>query len=293
MKRNHLLTTGALCLALAAASCCRQAPAPQAKASAEPVSLKDHGAEPTVLNIESHTLANENFRTALWTGSNLQVTLMAIPAGGDVGLEQHHDIDQFLRVEEGTARVMMGDSEDNLDFVREVSDDYAILVPAGKWHNIVNTGDKPLKIYSIYAPAEHPPRHGPQDPAGGHGGRTPPLAERPADSCRRVYFTFFTAVSQPVTRRPFLCSVNQKQNDNGNSLQNQVQALRSAVRALHAAGLRPAADVRRVRRIRRDRNGHPVSCLPAPAQHHAGGVQRADRSDLPMGLGRKKVAREA
>ena len=130
MKRNHLLTTGALCLALAAASCCRQAPAPQAKASAEPVSLKDHGAEPTVL--------------------------MAIPAGGDVGLEQHHDIDQFLRVEEGTARVMMGDSEDNLDFVREVSDDYAILVPAGKWHNIVNTGDKPLKIYSIYAPAEHP-----------------------------------------------------------------------------------------------------------------------------------------
>lgn len=109
-----------------------------------------------MLNIESHTLANENFRTALWTGSNLQVTLMAIPAGGDVGLEQHHDIDQFLRVEEGTARVMMGDSEDNLDFVREVSDDYAILVPAGKWHNIVNTGDKPLKIYSIYAPAEHP-----------------------------------------------------------------------------------------------------------------------------------------
>ena len=153
MKRNHLLTTGALCLALAAASCCRQAPAPQAKASAEPVSLKDHGAEPTVLNIESHTLANENFRTALWTGSNLQVTLMAIPAGGDVGLEQHHDIDQFLRLEEGTARVMMGDSEDNLDFVREVSDDYAILVPAGKWHNIVNTGDKPLKVYSIYAPA--------------------------------------------------------------------------------------------------------------------------------------------
>ena len=112
MKRNHLLTTGALCLALAAASCCRQAPAPQAKASAEPVSLKDHGAEPTVLNIESHTLANENFRTALWTGHNLQVTLMAIPAGGDVGLEQHHDIDQFLRVEEGTARVMMGDSEE-------------------------------------------------------------------------------------------------------------------------------------------------------------------------------------
>ena len=131
MKRNHLLPATVLCLALAAASCCRQAPATQEKAPAEPVSLKDHGAEPTVLNIESHTLANENFRTALWTGDNLQVTLMAIPVGGDVGLEQHHGIDQFLRVEEGTARVMMGDSGDNLDFVREVSDDYAILVPAG------------------------------------------------------------------------------------------------------------------------------------------------------------------
>lgn len=156
MKQNYLLAAGMLCLALTAASCCRQAPAPQEKAPAEPVSLKDYGAEPTVLNIETYTFSNENFRTALWTGSNLQVTLMAIPVGGDVGLEQHHDIDQFLRVEEGTAQVMMGDSKDNLDFVRNVSDDYAIFVPAGKWHNIVNKGDKPLKLYSIYAPAEHP-----------------------------------------------------------------------------------------------------------------------------------------
>ena len=156
MKLYMLLTAGVLSLALTTASWGLQAPAVQKKADAEPVVLKDYGAEPTTLNIESYTLANENFRTALWTGANLQVTLMSIPAGGDVGLERHHDIDQFLRVEEGTARVMMGDSEDNLDFVREVSDDYAILVPAGKWHNIVNTGDKPLKIYSIYAPAEHP-----------------------------------------------------------------------------------------------------------------------------------------
>ena len=156
MKQNHLLTAGVLCLTFAAASCCRQAPAPPEKTASEPVSLKDYGAEPTVLNIETYTLSNENFRTALWTGGNLQVTLMSIPAGGDVGLEQHHDIDQFLRVEEGTGQVMMGDSEDNLDFVREVSADFAIMVPAGKWHNIVNKGDKPLKIYSIYAPAEHP-----------------------------------------------------------------------------------------------------------------------------------------
>lgn len=154
MKKEILMTAGA-CLLLTA-SCCRQTPAPEQKASAEPVALKDYGAEPTALNIEDYTLANENFRTALWTGGNLQVTLMAIPVGGDVGLEQHMDIDQFLRIEQGTAQVMMGDSEDNLDFVKEVSDDFAIFVPAGKWHNIVNKGDKTLKIYSIYAPAEHP-----------------------------------------------------------------------------------------------------------------------------------------
>ena len=101
----------------------------------------------------------------------------------------------------------------------------------------------------------------------------------------RIYFShYFIAVSQPVTRAPFLCNVNQKQQDNGNSLQDQVQALRSAVRALHAAGFRTDADVRRLRRIRRNRNGHPVSGLPAAAQHHAGGVQRTGRGDLPLGL---------
>ena len=147
-------------MALAAGSCCRQTPAAETAGkqltTAETIVFKDYGAEPTVLDIESYTLANEYFRTILWTGGNLQVTVMAIPVGGDVGLERHNGIDQFLRVEEGTAQVMMGDSADKLDFVKEVKDDYAIFVPAGKWHNIVNKGDKPLKIYSIYAPAEHP-----------------------------------------------------------------------------------------------------------------------------------------
>ena len=63
--------------------------------------------EPAVLDIEAYTLGNENFRTALWTGTNLQVTLMTIPVGGEVGLELHPDIDQFLRIEEGEAKVMM------------------------------------------------------------------------------------------------------------------------------------------------------------------------------------------
>jgi len=120
------------------------------------VVLKDYGAEPTVLDIDAYTMSNDNFRVALWTGTYLQLTLMSIPVGGEIGLEQHNDLDQFLRIEDGTAQVLMGDTEDALTFIQTAGKDFAIFVPAGKWHNIVNTGDKPLKLYSIYAPVEHP-----------------------------------------------------------------------------------------------------------------------------------------
>lgn len=118
--------------------------------------LKDYGAESFVVNIEDATKQNETFRTALWTGKNLQVTLMSIAPGDDIGLEVHEHGDQFLRIEDGEGLVQMGDSEDNLSFEEKAEDDYAILIPAGKWHNVTNKGDKPLKIYSIYAPPEHP-----------------------------------------------------------------------------------------------------------------------------------------
>lgn len=125
-------------------------------ANKEAVVFKDYGGEPLVINIEDYTLENENFRTAIWTSQSLQLTLMSIPVGEDIGLEQHLGIDQFLRIEEGEGIVMMGDTEDNLDFNKKVEDDFVVLVPSGKWHNIKNTGNKPLKIYSIYSPAEHP-----------------------------------------------------------------------------------------------------------------------------------------
>ena len=121
----------------------------------EAVVLKDYGTEPLVINIEDYTLENETFRTALWTGEFMQLTVMSIPVGGEVGLEVHDDIEQFLRVEAGEARVLMGDSEDNLDFEKLAGDDDVILVPAGKWHNVLNIGDTPLKLYSIYAKPEH------------------------------------------------------------------------------------------------------------------------------------------
>lgn len=118
--------------------------------------LKDYGNTPTVLDIDAYTVGNDNFRTTLWTGTNLQVTLMTIPVGGDIGLELHSNIDQFLRIEQGEGRVLMGDTQDNLDFVQDIKADYAVFVPAGKWHNLVNTGSEPIKLYSIYAPVEHP-----------------------------------------------------------------------------------------------------------------------------------------
>lgn len=118
--------------------------------------LKEYGPKPLVINIEDATKDNENYRTALWTGKNLQLTLMSIGVGEDIGLEVHHDIDQFLRIEAGEGLVQMGDSEEKLDFEKKAEHDDAILIPAGKWHNVTNTGDMPLKVYSIYAPAEHP-----------------------------------------------------------------------------------------------------------------------------------------
>ena len=118
--------------------------------------LTDEGPQPFVTNIEDDTLANGNYRTTRWTGSNIQMTLMSIEPGHDIGLEVHDDGDQFLRVEAGTARVQMGPSKDDLSFDREVGDDWVILVPAGTWHNITNIGDEPLKVYAIYGPPEHP-----------------------------------------------------------------------------------------------------------------------------------------
>ena len=115
----------------------------------------DYGKQPFVTNIEQETLANDKFRVAKWTGANLQMTLMAIPVGDDIGLEVHEDHDQFLRIEQGDAKVVMGSSQDNLDFEAEAHDDFAIFVPAGTWHNVINVGSEPLKLYSIYAPSEH------------------------------------------------------------------------------------------------------------------------------------------
>ncbi|MEQ2529701.1 cupin domain-containing protein [Robertmurraya yapensis] len=120
------------------------------------IKLKDYGPEPFVVNINAAAKQNNTYRTALWTGKHLQVTLMSINVGEDIGLEIHPNVDQFLRIEQGQGIVQMGKSKDNLNFERKVYDDSAIMIPAGTWHNVINTGNIPLKLYSIYAPPQHP-----------------------------------------------------------------------------------------------------------------------------------------
>ena len=118
--------------------------------------IQDNGKQPYVVNIEELTTSNDNFRTTAWTGQFMQMTVMSIQPGDDIGAEVHEDHDQFLRIEQGKAKVLMGNSQDDVSFEAMAEDDFAIYVPAGKWHNIINTGDEPLKLYSIYAPVEHP-----------------------------------------------------------------------------------------------------------------------------------------
>ncbi|MGE7595770.1 cupin domain-containing protein [Peribacillus frigoritolerans] len=120
------------------------------------IEVKDYGPKPYVVNINEATKQNNTYRTALWTGNHLQVTLMSLKVGEDIGLEIHPNVDQFLRIEQGQGFVQMGKSKDNLNFVTNVYDDSAIMIPAGTWHNVTNTGNIPLKLYSIYAPPNHP-----------------------------------------------------------------------------------------------------------------------------------------
>ncbi|HEX4905048.1 MAG TPA: cupin domain-containing protein [Acidimicrobiales bacterium] len=107
-------------------------------------------------NIEEATVGNTTFRTVLFTGKHTQLTVMHLQAGEEIGLEAHEEIDQFIRVEEGSARVTMGRSKETVDETHELEDDWAVIIPAGVWHNVINTGDGPLKLYSLYSPPEHP-----------------------------------------------------------------------------------------------------------------------------------------
>jgi mannose-6-phosphate isomerase-like protein (cupin superfamily) len=107
-------------------------------------------------DIQKETIDNTTFRTVVFTGEHTQLTVMRIAPGESIGREAHSDRDQFLRIEQGKARVEFGRSEDTIDETHDAEDDWAIIVPAGVWHNVVNTGAEDLKLYSLYSPPEHP-----------------------------------------------------------------------------------------------------------------------------------------
>lgn len=125
-------------------------------ASNSGMQLDDYGPYPFSANMEQVTKNNQNFRTALWTGDNLQVTLMSILPGEDIGLEQHNELDQLIYIVQGKGVVMMGDDPNQPNFRQTVQEQYAFVIPCGKWHNLTNIGSTPLKLFSVYAPTQHP-----------------------------------------------------------------------------------------------------------------------------------------
>ena len=116
--------------------------------------INDNGPKPNVFDIETATVENENYRTVAWTGKHLQVTLMSIEPGKSIGLEVHKGTDQFLRIDAGKGVAKMGPTKDDLTET-EVGDGWSIQVPAGTWHDVENTGDEPLRLYTVYAPTHH------------------------------------------------------------------------------------------------------------------------------------------
>ncbi|MCA9352190.1 cupin domain-containing protein [Patescibacteria group bacterium] len=102
-----------------------------------------------IANIEEKTLANDNFRQVLYTGEHLQLVVMNLAPGEDIGKEVHENNDQFIRIESGTGVAYIDGVE------TPVADDFAIVIPASAEHNVTNTGDIPMKLYTVYGPAEH------------------------------------------------------------------------------------------------------------------------------------------
>lgn len=101
-----------------------------------------------ITNIEKDTLENTDYRRVLYTAKNSQSVLMSIKPGDEIGMEVH-GLDQFIRLEQGTAKVILDEVE------HEIGADDAVVIPAGANHNVINIGDNDLKLYSIYSPPEH------------------------------------------------------------------------------------------------------------------------------------------
>ena len=112
--------------------------------------------EPCVINVEKMSVQNGNFRTTIWTGNCLQMTLMCIEPHDDIGVEIHENTDQMIRVEQGKAEVRIGNCRNRLDMRQYMEKGDVVFIPAGTWHNVINTEGAVLKLSSVYAPPNHP-----------------------------------------------------------------------------------------------------------------------------------------
>lgn len=101
-------------------------------------------------NIEQLSIGNDYFREVLYTDDRLQLVVMSLLPGEDIGAEVHH-LDQFIRVEKGSGKAVLDGEE------HEIKDGFAVIVPSGTMHNIINTGTEPMKLYTLYAPPNHKP----------------------------------------------------------------------------------------------------------------------------------------
>lgn len=102
-----------------------------------------------ITNIEKETLENTDYRRVLYTAKNSQLVLMNLQPGEEIG-EEIHKLDQFIRLEQGEAKLVLNKEDEHI-----VKAEDAMIIPAGTWHNVINTGDQELKLYSVYAPPEH------------------------------------------------------------------------------------------------------------------------------------------
>ncbi|MCD5381156.1 MAG: cupin domain-containing protein [Candidatus Pacebacteria bacterium] len=102
-----------------------------------------------IVNIEETTKNNTDYRRVLYTAENSQLVVMSIEPGDEIG-EEVHELDQFIRVESGAGTVVLNGDEESV-----LGNDWAVVIPAGVKHNVINTGSETLKLYSIYSPAEH------------------------------------------------------------------------------------------------------------------------------------------
>lgn len=103
-----------------------------------------------IVNIEEETLNNKDYRRVLYTAEKTQLVVMSIEPGDEIGEEVHEGHSQFIRVEQGTAKVILNKTEEHL-----VEAEFAVIIPAGTYHNVISVGDKPLKLYTLYSPPEH------------------------------------------------------------------------------------------------------------------------------------------